>query len=185
MRRDIRFILLLMVYAHSLVCAPLLDLDEYIQDFVRETKQIHIPGFPGAFNAAVVRWREKILMCFRVRDGNGKSTFQIGCVWLDDDFNPISEPVLLEILGDRSTFDQRQDPRLIEVGGGCILSIAILLPLMTLPLGACFWPSSRCIMRDFILKIHCAYIPLRARANAGKKIGFPSPTAACCCSHIV
>jgi len=34
----------------------LIDLDSMAQDFVLETKKIEIPGYPCAFNPAIVRW---------------------------------------------------------------------------------------------------------------------------------
>lgn len=92
-----------------------LDLEKLAQDFVLETKQIIVPGFAGAFNASVIRWHDKLLMCFRIRDEKMISTFEFGCVWLDDEFNVISEPHILEIKNDVSTFKQNQDPRLIII----------------------------------------------------------------------
>ncbi len=98
------------------ICAHVdIDLEEHPQEFVLETKQILIPGYPGAFNASVIRWQEKLLLCFRARDEKGMSTFQMGFVWLDDEFNPVSRPTLLEIYRDPSTFSQNQDPRLIVI----------------------------------------------------------------------
>ena len=94
---------------------PPVDLTTYYQDFILEEKQIIIPEFPGAFNASIVRWQNKFLMCFRVRDSNMISTFEIGVVWLDNHFNPISTPSILEIRQDPSSYSQNQDPRLIVV----------------------------------------------------------------------
>ncbi len=104
-----------MCVQHSSFAKELIDLEKHTQDFVLEAKQIIIPGFPGAFNASFIRWQGSILMAFRVRDAKMVSTFQIGFVWLDEQFTPISKPQILQIIGDPSTFSQNQDPRLIIV----------------------------------------------------------------------
>src|SRR5690348_3844790 len=102
--RSIKYTVLHVTCLMTSACAgQLLNLEQNAQPFVVETKQINIPGFPCAFNASIVRWHDKLLMCFRVRDKNMISTFQIGCVWLDDAFNVISEPYILEIKNDSST----------------------------------------------------------------------------------
>jgi predicted GH43/DUF377 family glycosyl hydrolase len=92
-----------------------IDLEKGAQDFVLETKQIIVPGFPGAFNACITRWRGSLLMSFRVRGAQMVSTFQMGFVWLDDDFNVVSTPQILEIRNDTSSYAQCQDPRLIGI----------------------------------------------------------------------
>lgn len=93
--------------------AELLNLEAHPQDFILETKEIIIPGFPGAFNASVVRWQGSLLLCFRVRR-NTVSTFEMGLVWLDENFNPISRPCVLDIRNDNPDCkSQKQDPRLI------------------------------------------------------------------------
>lgn len=92
-----------------------IDLGQRAQDFVLEEKQIIIPGFAGAFNASVVAWQGSLLMCFRVRDSNLVSTFEIGFLWLDTNFNPISTPHILEIRGNPSSYAKNQDPRLIVI----------------------------------------------------------------------
>lgn len=92
-----------------------INLEDRAQDFVLETKKIEIPGFAGAFNPAIVQWRDGILMCFRVRNAKLVSTFQMAFVWLDKDFNPISVPSVLAIRENSSDFSTTQDPRLIVV----------------------------------------------------------------------
>jgi predicted GH43/DUF377 family glycosyl hydrolase len=94
--------------------ADFINLDTYTQDFILENKQIIIPQFPGAFNASIIRWKESLLMCFRVRNEKMVSTFEIGLVWLDDNFDPIGTPRILEIKDENpSCQQQKQDPRLI------------------------------------------------------------------------
>jgi len=98
--------------------AELLNLESFAQDFVISSKQIEVPGYPGAFNASIIRWQGELLLCFRVRDEKMVSTFEIGLVWLDDDFNVVSVPTLLDIRNDDpACLAQRQDPRLVEFEG--------------------------------------------------------------------
>lgn len=92
-----------------------LDLEQKAQNFVLETKQIKIPGFPGAFNPSITRWRNSLLMCFRVRNSKMVSTFEMGFVWLDKHFNPISTPRILTIHNNTSSFYKNQDPRIITL----------------------------------------------------------------------
>jgi predicted GH43/DUF377 family glycosyl hydrolase len=100
----------------EVIDVDLIDLESYPQDFIVETKEIHIPGFPKAYNPSIVRWKDSILLSFRTRNEQGISTFQIGLVWLDRDFNPISAPQILNIPKRLPTSPHMyQDPRLIVV----------------------------------------------------------------------
>lgn len=115
--------------------APLLDLEDMVQDFVVETKKIEIPGYPDAFNPSILRWNDSLLLSFRTGDSMDASgddalllsfrfrehatgsTNQIGLVLLDKDFNLISTPQVLEIPRKNPMLAFRQqDPRLIRVG---------------------------------------------------------------------
>lgn len=116
-KRIFFFFPLLWLLLPGLSCAEdLIDLEEHTDDFILETKQIIVPGFPGAFNASIIRWQGHLLLCFRIRDSKMVSTFEMGLVWLDDDFNPISTPQILEIWGQNpSSYIKNQDPRLIII----------------------------------------------------------------------
>jgi predicted GH43/DUF377 family glycosyl hydrolase len=82
--------------------------------FVLETNKIVFPEFPFAFNPSIVRWDDRILMCFRIRDPLTLSTDQIGMVWLDQQFHPIDKPTILERFEPYlSNPSYAQDPRLI------------------------------------------------------------------------
>ena len=119
--------------------SPLLafiDLEEaYLDDFVLETKKIEIPGFSDAFNPSIVRWKNSLLMTFRAgdsfdasdddwmvmsfrtRDPQSGSTNDFGVVILDENFNCIKGPQILDISYQNQAFMLRQqDPRLIAVG---------------------------------------------------------------------
>lgn len=113
MRKFLAFLLIIQTYIHA---KELIDLEKLAQSFVLETKQITIPGFAGAFNPSITRWRDSLLLCFRVRNDKMISTFEIGFVWLDKNFNQISAPRILDVRSQKySTFNQNQDPRLITI----------------------------------------------------------------------
>src|SRR3989344_4128724 len=111
-------LLLCWLFSLALSANPLLDLEKGIQDFVLETKRIHIPLYPAAFNPGIIRWQNSLLLSFRILpDPNDSYISQLGLVWLDNDFNPIGEPQLLnlrEIACESSC--RAEDARLIEVG---------------------------------------------------------------------
>lgn len=88
------------------------------QNFVLETKQIVIPGFPEAFNPSIVSWQGRFLMSFRTYDPLTRSSDAIYLVWLDGNFKPVSEPTLLKREGEVCCLPSKaQDPRLIVVHG--------------------------------------------------------------------
>ncbi|MDE3045695.1 MAG: hypothetical protein KGJ02_03530 [Verrucomicrobiota bacterium] len=96
---------------------PLIDLEDFAQDYVLETKQIILPDYPLAFNPGIIRWQNSLLLSFRTLPDE-KDTFssQLGLVWLDDNFNPISEPQLLSMRDSDSNAPCRaEDARLIEI----------------------------------------------------------------------
>ena len=73
-----------------------IDLEKMEQDFLLETKQIHVPGFPEAFNPSIIKWTHPLkgdiyLMSFRDFNLVDK-TSRIGLLWLDNNFNPIEQP---------------------------------------------------------------------------------------------
>lgn len=75
----------------------MIDLNIFSQDFVLEKRQIKIPEYPLAYNPSVVKWKDKFLMSFRIlTNANNIWHSQIGLVWLDQDFNPIGKPHLLD-----------------------------------------------------------------------------------------
>lgn len=92
------------------------DLLSLKQSFVLDTKRIHIPGYPEAFNPSIVSWKGRLLMSFRSHDPETRSTDLIGLVWLDENFKPISKPTVLKREGEVTCDPSKaQDPRLIVV----------------------------------------------------------------------
>ncbi len=103
----------LSLYADSLV-----DLEANPQNFVLETKRITISDYPFAFNPSFIEVEGNILMSFRILPGN-KKTFnsEIGLVWLNQEFDPISPPQLLTLRDPHSSVPCRaEDGRLIQIG---------------------------------------------------------------------
>jgi len=99
-----------------LLFPELLDLQDLKQDFVLETRQIRIEGYPSALNPSIVRWRGSYLMSFRIREEKTGAVNDVGMIWLDDFFNPIGKPSVLELLIDRPSLPSKvQDPRLITL----------------------------------------------------------------------
>ena len=107
------FAISILTHANSLE-----NLDERVQDFILEEKQIHIPGYPHAFNPSIIRWENgKLLLSFRAHDPLTKTPNLMGFVWLSDNFEPEDDPVFLTIYGGRHLkLSRAQDPRLIKAG---------------------------------------------------------------------
>ncbi|MBI5272718.1 MAG: hypothetical protein HY861_01900 [Chlamydiia bacterium] len=98
--------------------SDLLDLETLSKDYVLETKQIEIPGYPYAFNPSIVLWNGYVLMSFRhIPDPKTPFTSHIGLILLDHEFHPIGEPQLLHIRPPGSFVPSRaDDARLFYVG---------------------------------------------------------------------
>ncbi len=90
---------------------PLIDLEEMAQEFVLETKQLQIPGYPTACNPSIIRLGNRFLLSFDAYVENSKEPDRIGLVWLDVDFGVLGEPIILGV-----PIHTWQDPRLVAVG---------------------------------------------------------------------
>jgi len=98
---------------------PLLpDLEAMAQEFVLETKKIEIPGYPFAFNPAIIRWRGQLLLSFRVIPDRRQSfNTELGLVLLNEQFEPISTPQLLYFREESSPAPCRaEDIRFLAIG---------------------------------------------------------------------
>src|SRR5690606_8028108 len=92
------FVLLQFAAVYLLPChaaEKYINLEERSQDFVLETKRIHIPGYPDAFNPSIVKWLGKNLLSFRFRDKETGNADPLGLVWLDSDFEVKGKPQVL------------------------------------------------------------------------------------------
>lgn len=96
--------------------AQLHDLQKMQQDFVLETKKINIPGYPDAFNPSIVQWKGRLLMSFRYYAQDTRSTDGIGLVWLNNNFEPIGKPSILQRKEEVCCQESfAQDPRLLVI----------------------------------------------------------------------
>jgi predicted GH43/DUF377 family glycosyl hydrolase len=96
-----------------------IDLEDMTQDFVLETKQIHIPDYPEAFNPSIIPWEDGYLLSFRVIP-QAFLTFhsEIGLIRLDKDFNTIGSAQLLATRDSKSLiYSRAEDGRLIYING--------------------------------------------------------------------
>lgn len=97
--------------------SQLFDMDDFLSDAILETRQIVFPAFPDAFNPSIVRWQGRILMSFRCYDPITRATNPFALVFLNEQFEPISEPQVFEIPFHNPVLrSKQQDPRLIPVG---------------------------------------------------------------------
>src|SRR5680860_794343 len=92
----------ILIFTLSIIHLPgklqaLINLEATRQDFVLETKQINIEGYPDAFNPSIVRWNGKVLMSFRARDPLTNSASLVGFSWLNENFDPVGNPQMLII----------------------------------------------------------------------------------------
>ena len=106
----------------------LFDLETLAQDFVLETKQIEIPGFFGAFNPSIARWGNALVLSFRVRDPKTGLTHKFGLAQLDESFNLIGEPQVIELPVNNPYHPSRfQDPRLVVIAGRLFITYSNVL----------------------------------------------------------
>jgi predicted GH43/DUF377 family glycosyl hydrolase len=138
-----KFLITLLLLPLLLFGDECLDLEnDFLDDFVLETKKIEIPGFPNGFNPSFIEFRGDILLCFRAGknyewpdDGDPDyvtlisdlkptssrySPNNIVFVLLDKNFNQKSTPQILEFPNQNLRFRQ-QDPRLVKVDGDLYL----------------------------------------------------------------
>lgn len=114
----LRCTLFLLLYVSTLLGTATLDLEENRQSFVLRSERLSIPGYPYAFNPGIIRWQGRLLLCFR-NIPNPKKSFesQIGLIWLDDNFHPLSSPQMLNTTHPANKAPARaEDARLIAVG---------------------------------------------------------------------
>lgn len=107
-----------------LICLGV-DLEENVQPFVLEIKRIKVPGYPHAFNPSVIRWNGSLWMTFReIPDPKQPFISRIGIVALDESFQPVSEPCLLELQppgADPDVPSRAEDARLIQSNGKLLM----------------------------------------------------------------
>lgn len=101
------------------------DFEDATQEFVLETKKINIPGKPFAFNPSIIRFQGRLLMSFRelidvplqFKEHSSVANSTISLVWLDEQFNPVSQPQTLELWSSELNHSRCDDARLLMVDG--------------------------------------------------------------------
>lgn len=90
----------------------------FLDNLIVSEKQIHIPGFPSAFNPSLEHAPGGYLLSFRnCPDDNKLWVSNIGLIFLDFEFNPISEPLILNTRQHgESAPSQSEDARLFQCG---------------------------------------------------------------------
>lgn len=97
--------------------AASINLEEDLSNFVLETKKIDVPGYPDAFNPSIINWGGSLLLSFRTRDPITGSTDSIGLTWLDERFNPVGPPYMVDkFFKNPASTSFIQDSRLIGIG---------------------------------------------------------------------
>lgn len=103
-------------------CNSIVQLEETASSIILEVKQIHVPGYPFAFNPSIVRWQGTLLMSFRdlydplcMTDFESAGNSWIGLVFLSDNFVPIGRPHFLDLQGESLISSRAEDPRLIVI----------------------------------------------------------------------
>lgn len=94
-----------------------INLEKNLSPFVLETFQIEIPNYPHAFNPSIVQWNNYFLLSFRViLDERFPYYSRIGLVWLNENFELLHEPQLLETQEKTPLIPSRaEDGRLLTI----------------------------------------------------------------------
>lgn len=90
------------------------------QTFIKDTKRLYLPEYPGAYNPSIVKFNDGYLLTFRYHENRATKPWisHIGVMLLDHDFEPLSEPKLLDTrCNDQRTPSQSEDARIFSVNG--------------------------------------------------------------------
>lgn len=104
------------LFPHSFLLSAV-DLSNFQQDFVLETKKITVPGYPYAFNPTIIRWKGGFLLGFRdIPDPKNPFHSVLGLVLMDEHFKAIGKPQILNTRTSSSSVPSRaEDARLILI----------------------------------------------------------------------
>ena len=94
-------------------------------NIVLSTKRINLENYPGAFNPSIIQFGDEFLMTFRYTPDPLDCGWisHIGLVILDEHFDPISEPELLNTRHINSKTDsQSEDARIFSYRGRLFLT---------------------------------------------------------------
>jgi predicted GH43/DUF377 family glycosyl hydrolase len=95
-----------------------IDLEDNAQDWIIESKQLHIPQCPYAFNPSIVRWNNRLLLSFRVVPNPKNYSSWIGLIWLNENFEPVGQPqrLVFHASSKQPIYSRPEDGRLITIG---------------------------------------------------------------------
>lgn len=78
--------------------SPDIDLEKLTQDYVLDVQQLHIPGYPTACNASIVRWQDRLILSFDAYSlGKEDQPDLMGLAVLDEEFHVIGIPQILDV----------------------------------------------------------------------------------------
>lgn len=126
----IHFLFFMVSFYPINLCTALIDIEASSQSFVLESKKIEVPGFPNAFNPSIVRFDGQLYMSFRTILGECRSSCvagyasRIGIVRLNDEFEPVGKPTLLDLggtYGNPALSFNAEDARLLSLGGRLLI----------------------------------------------------------------
>lgn len=95
----------------------------YQTDLIEFEHQIHIPGYPAAFNPSIIQVPQGYLLTFRIQPDEKKPWISnIGIILLDEYLAPISKSVILNMRGYKEiTPSQAEDARIMEINNRLFL----------------------------------------------------------------
>jgi len=113
------FLFLICLLTFSQGFSKRIHLSNFDTKLVNSVHKIDIKGYKEAFNPSICTFRNGYLLIFRVVPNHRIVLHsKIGVVLLDQEFNPISEPVLLNTRGeDAKVISQSEDARLLDHQG--------------------------------------------------------------------
>jgi predicted GH43/DUF377 family glycosyl hydrolase len=110
------FVLIITIVFNSFAHSKVIDLEEHTDNFILETKQINLKNYLLAFNPSIIRYKNAILMVFRIRDPLLKTTNEMGIIRLGSDLSPASKVYRVKIKPCAiQGNNQAQDPKLIVI----------------------------------------------------------------------
>lgn len=124
MRLRISWFFLILLYLQQTIASENFETSPHIDNVVTATKRIHLKDFDGAYNPSILAFGKGYLLSFRYcPDSINKASISfIGVVLLDQNFDPISHPQLLNTRSLESTIpSQSEDARIFSYKGRIFL----------------------------------------------------------------
>lgn len=113
-------LIVLLSFIYGLSSAELPKRGNKSKRIVIATKQIYLPEFPGACNPSIIKYNDNYLLTFRYLPNRYDLSWvsHIGVVLLDESFEPITSPQLLDSRPyNKNTPSQSEDARIFVYNG--------------------------------------------------------------------